>query len=103
MAEVEDSNLYQNGVILNFRNGDKLLVRPKIDTTPSRGDRIHTLKKNEELTNIAWRYYKGQVEHPERYWWVIADANDITNPLDLSGISKLLIPDIFEVITDQAL
>lgn len=103
MAELLDSNLYVDGRILNFKNGDRLLVRSRIDHTPSRKDRIHALKDNEDLTEIAWRYYRGKVENPERYWWVIADANDITNPLDLGDRERLLIPDIFEIVTDTAL
>lgn len=103
MAELLDSNLYVDGRILNFRSGDRILIRRKIDHSPSRKDRIHALKRNEDLTEIAWRYYRGKVENPERYWWIIADANDITNPLDLGDRERLLIPDVLEVVTDTAL
>lgn len=101
--ELSDSNPYQNGRILNLPNGERMLLRERIAPESSRHDRIHVLRKNEELTNIAWKYYSGQVQDPQHYWWVIADANDIVNPLDLSDKERLLIPDIFNIVTDQAL
>jgi hypothetical protein len=51
------------------------------------------------LDALAERYYGGIVTDASKYWWILADANGIPNPLDLSNVvgSMLLIPDLFRV------
>ncbi|MCB9047622.1 MAG: hypothetical protein H6550_15925 [Chitinophagales bacterium] len=88
-------NLYANAKLYDsFGTGEQLLLRDKVVFTPSVDDKWHTLVDGDRLDLIAWRMYKGKVTTPHRLWWVIADANNIHNPFDLSDYvgKALLIP-----------
>jgi hypothetical protein len=51
------------------------------------------------LDDIAYRFYKDVDPYADKWYWVIADANDIENPLDLSAYvgKDILIPDLLTV------
>lgn len=94
---LQGNNLYINGRIIEFENGDALLVRDKVEFTRQMIAQYHTLKENEDLSQLAYKYYGSIVKDPSKYWWLIADANDaIINPLDLTHLVgyKLAIPDV---------
>lgn len=100
MLELRDNNLYVNGYINNYpSDGELELLRPLLIIEPTELDEWHTVVDNDELTRLAWRYYKGRVTDASKYWWVIADANNIYNPLDLTELvgTKILIPDILRI------
>lgn len=78
------SDLYVNGFIEEFPNGDIYLERDHIEYTSKEPDIYHPVIKGDTLTYIAWRYYKSVTDHPSRYWKYIADVNEIENPLDIS-------------------
>lgn len=91
---VRESNLYQNGQVIEYDNGDKELEREIILFPGEEEDQYHPVKAGDELTKLAYHYYKDFTQDPGKYWWVIADANDIENPLDLSEYigSEIVIP-----------
>lgn len=91
---VSANNLYANGRIFEFENGEILLVRDKVRYTGGVDDEWETLRSGDRLELIAWRYYKDKVSNPERLWWIIADVNNVFNPFDLSAHvgNDLLIP-----------
>jgi len=97
LIEVSQSNLYQNGTIIIFDNGEKELVRDRVEWKGSVNDTYYRVRQNDFIDLIAYNVYKDLVENPEFYWWLIADANDIENSLDISEFvgQEILIPDIF--------
>lgn len=75
--------------------------RPRLDITPDTpGLRYHTVRAYElgRLDQLAQEYYSDA-----RYWWVIATANSITDPLtDMEPGQVLVIPareSVIEAIT----
>jgi len=92
--------LYRNGTILIFDNGEGLLVRDLIDFVGGSEDRYHTVKINDRIDLLANLYYKSRVEDASKFWWVIADANNIENPMDLTDFigTDILIPNIMNVL-----
>lgn len=89
-------NLFFNGEQIIFNSGEGKLTREKIAYTGKTNDEYYTVKNSDTITSIAYKKYKDKVERPSHYWWVIADANNIFNPLDLSSYvgDEILIPDI---------
>jgi hypothetical protein len=96
MTNVRFDDLYRNGEIQVFENGDKLLQRPLIKVEASLTDSYYKVKDLDNLPLIAYKSYEGTIENASKYWWVIADANNIENPLDLSKLvgKSILIPNI---------
>lgn len=97
--ELSESNPYANGQIYVFSTGDARLVRIPLDYKPTDGDAYYPVKIGDTLTRIAYDYYKYYVAHAQRYWHVIADANKIRNPLDISSLvgKEIVIPDITRI------
>lgn len=97
---LRENNLYGNGKIIEFtEEGEAILVRKKLVYVGEVNDLYHVLKEGEPLGKLASMYYKGTVPDPSKYWWAIADANNIQNPLDIADLvgTELLIPDILKV------
>ena len=92
----QDFDLYFNGNIVQFENGQYELQREKITYDSSEPDLYHTVLQGDNLTYIAWLYYKNHTTPTRamRYWKYIADVNDILNPLDISSYigSRIVIP-----------
>lgn len=88
-------DLYSNGYIEEFADGDSYLERNEIVYDDNATDRIHTIKETDTLTRLASTYFKGKIANAHQYWWVIADTNDIDNPMDLTGLigQDIVIPD----------
>lgn len=93
--KVRDFDLYINGYIESFADGFKYLERDEIVYEGNDTDRIHTVKAGETLTRIAYKRYKDTLKNPSLYWWIIADANDITNPMNIVDLigHDIVIPD----------
>ena len=86
------SDLFVNGFVEVFDNGDQYLERNHIDYQTKEPDIYHTVIEGDTLTYIAWRYYKSVTEQPSRYWKYIADVNeDIENPMDLTEFIGLTV------------
>jgi hypothetical protein len=88
-------DLYTNGAILDFEDTTFTLVRPKITYSRLDNDvQYHTVMEDERIDQIAYKYYGSN-----RYWFVIADFNDIDDSLinpfsDLVAGTTLIIPSI---------
>lgn len=93
------SDLFINGFIETFDNGDSYLERNLIEYQSREPDIYHPVIEGDTLTYIAWRYYKSLTENPSRYWKYIADVNNIENPMDLNEFigSPLVVPN-FQLI-----
>jgi hypothetical protein len=94
--QLKISNPYASGRMIVFADGTGVLVRDAIDYVPQETDDYKYIGIDDTLSGIAMRYYRDKVQLPSHYYWVIADANKIRNPLDLSGwIGKqIVIPNI---------
>lgn len=101
--ELKKYDLYGNGNVEIYPNGEQYLVRDSIEYTGSEEDYFHKVNETDTLTYIAWLYYKNIIENPSKYWWVIADANEIEHPMDLTDFigDELLIPSITKFLLNQ--
>lgn len=104
MAVVElsfdSNNLYRTGQVILFTDGEAVLTRDVLSIEATEEDKYHPVVHLDTLDKLAYKYYSGTVEDASKFWWVIADANNIENPLDISayvGIN-LLIPNIINVL-----
>jgi hypothetical protein len=81
---------YEGAYVLQYEDGDYSLEKniPKI--IRSDHDKVHTLLEDETLHSVAFKYYGDS-----GYWYYIAEANNIINPLSEEEIypgRKLIIP-----------
>lgn len=78
-SDVRRSNRYRKCQILtDLETGDRLLSSRQLVPIPSTSlDKVHKIKVNEKtrLDLLAHIYYNNAL-----LWWVIAEANDITDP-----------------------
>lgn len=96
------NNVYRNGKALRFDNGENLLVRQPLAIQGSEEDNYYTVKEGDSLLLIAYNHYRSRVKSGERYWWIIADANNIENPLDIEHLvgQEILVPNILSVLLE---
>ena len=95
MAEVPVNNLYSNGFNITLTQGRQLLKRNKEIYKPSAlNDRSHKLVDGDTLWALAFKFYGDS-----KLWWIIADVNNIINPLELDTLvgTEIIIPD-FDII-----
>lgn len=62
-------------------------TRPFIEFALKETDQYHTVADYDRIDLLAYKYY-GDCS----YWWIIAEANDISNPLHLETGKRLRIP-----------
>ena len=89
-------NLYAyNSRISVLEDGTEELQRNVIEYKASDKDRLERVKISDTIDKIAYRVYKDFLPNAQRYWFLIADVNNIENPLDLSAYigKSLIIPD----------
>lgn len=99
--ELSGNNLYRNGYVLEFAGTEeRLLLREPVQYDATVQDTYHRVSEEDRLDLLAYRYYSGTVEDASKYWWVLADVNNILNPLDLSSFigKDLVIPNILTIL-----
>jgi nucleoid-associated protein YgaU len=97
MSRLSDSNLFsRSGYVVLLDDNKTLFFRNPLVWKPQPTDKFHVVRLNESLDAIAYQYYANIRTDAERYWWVIAEANQIQNPLDISDYvgKSIRIPDI---------
>lgn len=94
--ELPISNMFANGRMIVFDDGSGKLVRDRLVYEPNEPDSYYTVKIDDVITRIAYKSYQSKVLLPSHYWWIIADANKIINPLDLSSFvgKEIIIPNL---------
>lgn len=99
MIDLDPSNPYANGRVIEFEDGRKKLVRDKLVITAQPGDEFYEVKPNDRLNQIAYLKWNSQVANAMNYWFVLADANNIKNPMHLEDYigKKILIPNILRI------
>lgn len=97
--ELPSNNLYSNGYLTTLDDGAVVLERKPLRIAPQEQDRWHIVEFEDMLDELAQRYYGQIVDDAAKLWWMIADANGLANPLDLSNNigSLLLIPEYFRI------
>lgn len=97
---LKPNNLYRNATVVTDSTGDQTLVRSQISVEPSATNQYHIVSQFDRLDKLAYRYYKDVVEDSSKFWWVIADANNIENPLFLEPVvgKRIIIPDILKIL-----
>ena len=98
--ELRGNNLYRNGKLIEVAPDELILLRDRIDIEPTENDSYHTVVKRDRIDLLAYKFYKDIVEDSSKYWWVIADANSIHNPIDLTEFvgTDIRIPDLLNVL-----
>lgn len=77
---------YNNALIISYEEGDFSLERSQLALPDSSEDILHTVRDEEKLTDIAQNYYGDG-----KYWYVIADRNNILDIFTLETGTKLII------------
>ena len=103
MAELRTNDLYANGFIESYPNGEQYLERNPIDYEGDVNDEYHTVKETDTITYLAWFYYRKYVTDPSKYWGFITDVNEIENPMDLTELigQEITIPNIQKILINE--
>lgn len=80
--KVRDSNLYQNGRIIDLGGGEQLLIRDTLEVKQDQTDSYYRPNSDDEVRLLAYSFFKDIVQNADHYWWLIADRNNIFNPLE---------------------
>lgn len=86
---MEKNDLYNNGFIINYPEGDKSLQRKQIVHEEDLEDKSYVIKDGDTLTSISTFFYGEPL-----YWVIIADVNNIEMPLILPTGKSIIIPNI---------
>lgn len=81
-------NPYATGIVLNFKDGKKVLEPGNYTYIESPGDVTYIIKESDNLSDLAFSFYGNS-----KYWWVIGKANDIEFPFELTVGQNIIIPD----------
>lgn len=88
MSELDNTSRYNWSVeYIDSKNGDFFGTRQPLNLREDASDLFYTVSDCDRIDLIAYKYY-GDV----RLWWVIAEFNNIINPLELYAGTVLRIP-----------
>ena len=80
---------FSSGYRIYYKEGDESLQRSMIIHKEDLNDTIYTIKEGDTITSISYRFYNEPL-----YWFIIADVNNIENPLELTIGNNIIIPNI---------
>lgn len=86
---LREDNPFSIGTLFIFDEGDYVLDAPTLDIPRSPKDKYYTVKKGDDLWNIAWQAYGSS-----KWYWVIMFANGIDFGMELRPGQTLTIPDL---------
>lgn len=90
--KVPEHNLYaRNARIVVLEDGREELERDTLKPLPSEQDRYHLVSSDDTLEFLAFFYYQEIAERPEKYWFYIADANNIDEPFEPLPVGEILL------------
>lgn len=90
--QLRQNNPYSIGNVFVFKEGDFVLDRERLPYVKSPNDRYYTVRDKDTLGAIAFDYYGSS-----KWWWVLADVNEIDFGFRLETGKTLIIPD-FSII-----
>lgn len=82
-------DLYTDSYIINYKEGDKSLERRSVEHINDIDDKFYVVREGDTLSSIAYEFYK-----KPNYWFIIADVNEIINPLEINIGDEILIPSL---------
>ena len=82
--QLKRSDLYQNGKVIEFDNGEQLLIRDTLPVKQELGDSYVSPKDGGQLPLQAFAAYADLVENANQYWWLLADRNNVFDPLEVN-------------------
>ena len=100
LPELSQDNPYADGIVFEYEDGSQELERNAYNYAISGLEKIHTVSEGETLEGIAYQYYRKMVNNPGRYVVLLAEVNQIDNPLNLSDLTgtQLIIPDVLKLL-----
>ena len=87
--ELPTSPFATDSYVVVYPDGRKSLYRDKLVYNPLPNDQYKLLIDGDTLDGIAFDYYGNS-----KYWWVLADVNNIENPFILETGTPILIPNL---------
>ncbi len=90
MSNLSETSRYNWSVLyVDSRNGDFFGTRQPLKLKGHDSDSFHVVTDmdSKRIDLIAWKYYRDV-----RLWWVIAEFNNISNPLEIPAGTTLRIP-----------
>jgi len=84
---VDQYSLYANGYVITDANGNNILLRNRLQYPVADTDKYVLIRSGETLPAFAYRVYKDAIgaDAAQRSWHVLAEANSIFDPFDLSN------------------
>jgi nucleoid-associated protein YgaU len=86
---LREDNPYAYGSIFVFDEGDYILDGPEVELSPSEKDKYYTVRKDDDIWNIAFAAYG-----TSKWWWLILFANNLDFGMELPVGKTLRIPDL---------
>lgn len=86
--DVLQSDLYQNGKVIELDNGDRVLFRERYAAVGLPGDTVKNVNKGQDLRLLAFLQYNQTDSRPEGWWWLLSDRNAVFNPIFNEGIGE---------------
>lgn len=83
------TDLYSNGITINYQEGDTSLQRKTIVHKEDLEDKSYIIRQDDTLSSIANKFYNEPL-----YWYIIADVNNIDNLFILETGKSIIIPNI---------
>ncbi len=93
-VSLRQNNPFISGYVITYKEGDQSLERDLVVYTPSPNDKLHTITAFDTLDLLSYDFYGDS-----KYWWILADCNNILNPFILTTGSNIIIPDISKIKT----
>lgn len=90
MSDLSETSRYNWSVLyVDSRNGDFWGTRQPLKLREHDSDSFYVVTDadSKRIDLIAWKYYRDV-----RLWWVIAEVNNINNPLEIPAGTTLRIP-----------
>lgn len=90
----EQFSRYKDLERIVYENGEEIIETPNEYKLPNNIHcNVHTVKSCERLDTIAYKYYKNPL-----YYWIIALASNIDDPLSVKEGDLLKIPDLYQFL-----
>lgn len=98
--ELKINNLYRTGYVERNEYGEEIMLRTPVKFENHITNKYHTVTQYDRLDLLAYQYYKDEVADSSKFWWILADVNEIIDPFDLSPYlgKRLVIPDISRIL-----
>lgn len=75
MPDFPATSRYRDSTFLKDGTTIYLGARPTVNTAPAMDDGFYVVRPEDDLTRVATRVFGDP-----RYWWVVADFNNILDP-----------------------